>query len=170
MHSMMRLDDAGADIRVNVGAQWEQIVRVVQKERNWAAGNRRQIQSGRLQVDTPATAGVLRGRKRDYFGGNRAWPVQREKGPIARTPDVMLDIGVEEVGKSQGWTTRTETLGEVIGAGARVYPDVNSALQEIVILTVAQKSDCEFVSATRDDERHIENIGLTGVLYNLNIG
>ncbi len=63
----MRLDDAGADIRVNLRAQWEQIVGVVQKERNRAAGNRGQIQAGRLQVDAPTTAGVLRGRERDYF-------------------------------------------------------------------------------------------------------
>src|SRR5260370_39813823 len=110
------------------------------------------------------------GRERDYFGGDCARPIQREKGPIARTPDVMLDIGIEEVGERQGWATHSETKVEVIGTGARIYPDVNSALQEIVILTIAQKSDCEFVSIARDNESHIKNISLTRVLYDLDVG
>jgi hypothetical protein len=82
----------------------------------------------------------------------------------------MLDIGIEEVGERQGWATHSETKVEVIGTGARIYPDVNSALQEIVILTIAQKSDCEFVSMARDNESHIKNISLTRVLYDLDVG
>jgi hypothetical protein len=46
---------------------------------------------------------------------------------------------------------------------------VNSGLQEIVLLTVAQIFDWA-ISAIRDDERHVENVSLPRILYDLDVG
>ena len=75
MRSLSRLDDPIADLHRDVVAYREYIVGVVQKESHRAAGDRRQVQPRRLQVDCPSSAGARRRRERDDLGGNRTWPI-----------------------------------------------------------------------------------------------
>ena len=158
MHPMMRLGDAGADIRVHVEAIIRAVradgVGFVDKERDFRAGNRGQFLPGRLQVDAPCAAGDRRRRKRNDLRRYKARGIGPERSSVARTSDIVLDV-VDLGVKIKSRATAEATKGEVSRAIEARHRDVNPSLQEIVRSNLTITA----IANVGDVEAQIENIG-----------
>jgi hypothetical protein len=164
----MRLYDAVADIRSHIEARRAGIavavaVGVVNEERDvLRVGNRRQIQPRRLKVDRPGTACKKRRRERYDLGGYRARSVQPEKGSVTRAPNVVLDIWGDTVVKRYGGATERNAGEKESEATTCGHPDMDSSLQEIVILAVTATS----ITIAFDVEAHVEHVSVGKSIVN----